>query len=150
MLLAFVLFDNLKGFRLQLDGVECASLGTLVFQSSIHDLIRSSVKKVNTIDCHEIEHQEKHIHIFLLVRLKLHISERAQLFHCQCTFAGWLFAYFEFTERVVGCQVLLNGLVEYSPEVPEGNCPCIDMGTISSKPVFEFLQPLKVDVFKGK
>ena len=72
MLFAFILLNDFQGFWFQLDGIERASLGSLVLQSSVNYLVRCCAEQVNGIDAHEIEHQEERIDVLLLVRFDLH------------------------------------------------------------------------------
>ena len=72
MLLAFILLNDFQGFRLQLDGIERASLGSLVFQSPVNNLVRCCAEQIDGIDAHEVEHQEERIDVLLLVRFDLH------------------------------------------------------------------------------
>ena len=144
MSLPAILFDELQGLRLQLDGKQGADLAPPVFEATVHHLVRLRPEEVHGIDSAEQEHQPEHIAVFLLPLLHVHRQDLPHLLHGEGLLHGLLGLYLVFPEGIVRRELLVQGEVAYRPQVPQVDGPAVDL---AADGCVEAVEPYAVDVF---
>ena len=123
-------------------------LGSLILDPPISDLCE--VEQVGHIDADKHKRQHEGIAVSLGVSLHLHGHQLSKVSERHRSFPRCLMLYLELAERVISSILVVNGMVEYSPEVAEVDASGVLARRGKSHPGIELLQPPCRDVLEGQ
>lgn len=133
---------------LNFNGVEAASLGTMIFYATIND--RGEVAEVNAVYTAQAKDEFESVNILLDIRLNGGIEQQTQLLNGKGAFGCSNGANFETAERIGRRYLIVKSIIEHSTDIAQMNVASIGGGSSSSEIVVESREPVFGYVIKAE
>lgn len=146
--IAFVPLDDLHCLRLYFYGIRFVSLCPHKVNPAILNF--TEVAEINYIDADKTEEKLENVPVHIQFIGKFRKEDLPKHFDRHGAFSCRFRTQLEDAERVSGGYAVIDGVIEYSPYVPEVNVSCITGWSCRHKECIEVCKPLARDVLERK
>lgn len=133
---------NFPCFRRHENGIKTVSLAAVELYPAIMHAVGWEGKQVTNINAEQTEGETEAVEIALLPRLDVEGKERTKFIQREVTLGCFNATDLEFTERIKGCQFLVDGIVENRTDIAQVYVAGIDRRRLNRKMKEEGAQPV--------